>query len=117
MRSVREMKLTLSDSLKSPALCMLRSEMSFGQILKGVSFLMRPCTLALVGTQTYGTYILGICEARDSWSFLTPKGANMGKESLFLPSVRPDGRTIGSGPRVCRSVQMGLPALKFNQLY
>ena len=46
---------------------------SFGQLLKEISFLMRPCTLALVGTQTHGTYILGICEARDSWSCFLPQ--------------------------------------------
>ena len=46
-------------------------------------------------------YILSICEARKSQNSLPQRGVTLDKE-LLLPLVRPNSKTTGSGPRVCK---------------
>ena len=100
---MRSVKIPLNDSFKSPGIVYVEKRFSQNterdkKRLGETSVHWLPVT---------DVYILRICEARFMEVFFTPKGANLEKE-FFLPSARPDGQTIGSGPRVCKIVQMEL---------
>lgn len=68
-------------------------------ILKVISILVRPCSVALVSAEicVNGIYILNVSKASDL-KVLYPKWGNLGKE--IVP-------TICSGLRVCKNVDMG----------
>ena len=75
---------------------------------KGIgNILVSPYTVALVETRMTFTYVLGICETRNS-QILLPKGGKLDVELLLLPLVRSDGQTTGNVSRLCKNVQMRL---------